>query len=294
MVLDTIQLETFLKIIEHKNFSKAAEILNVTQPTVTARIKKLEEELCCTLFEREGKNATLTKEGEIFIEYATSILTYMDHSKEATSSSNYPRIRVGIAPGFSYSFISELISSIISIDKLDVSIFEGEDSGRLNEQLVTGEFDLVLTRNFYTNKSDFISEHLFDDKIVLICGENHRLAHQKIVKPADLQGETLICYQRHTPLWTAIEQQLVGISGIKRIEVGNNEMLKSVVGSGIGVGITTSLGVNDVETNKLIVKDIKGIENIPNKVYVQYRKNSLIEQPVKKIIYSIINHELGK
>ncbi|WP_041580572.1 LysR family transcriptional regulator [Bacillus sp. 1NLA3E] len=292
--MDTIQLETFLKIIEHKNFSKAAEILNVTQPTVTARIKKLEEELCCTLFEREGKNANLTKEGQIFIEYASSILTYMNHSKEATSSSNFPKIRVGIAPGFSYSFISDLISSIISIDKLDVSIFEGKDSGLLNEQLVNGEFDLVITRNFYTNRSDFISEHLFDDKLVLICGKNHRLAHKKNVKPSDLQGETLICYQRHTPLWTAIEQQLVGISGIKRIEVGNNEMLKSVVGSGIGIGITTFLGVDDVKTNNIIVKDIKGIENIPNKVHVQYRKNPLIEQPVKKMIYSIINHEIDK
>ncbi|MEH7083608.1 LysR family transcriptional regulator [Neobacillus drentensis] len=292
--MDTSQLETFLKIIEYKNFSKAAEVLNVTQPTVTARIKKLEEELCCTLFEREGKHAALSKEGEIFIEYAHSILTYMNHSKEATSSSNYPKIRVGFAPGFSYSFISELISSIISIVNLDVSIFEGEDSGRLNEQLIAGEFDLVITRNFHTSKSDFISEHLFDDKLVLICGENHRFANYKNVKPADLQGETLICYQRHTPLWTAIEQQLVCVSSIKRIEVGNNEMLKSVVGSGIGVGITTSLGVDDVETNKIIVKDIKAVENIPNKVYVQYRRNSLIEKPVKKIIYSIINHELDK
>ncbi|MEK4198002.1 LysR family transcriptional regulator [Cytobacillus sp. FSL K6-0265] len=290
--MDTNQLETFITIIQYKNFSKAADVLNVTQPTVTARIKKLEEELCCTLF--EGKNATLTKEGEIFIEYATSILTYMKHSKEATSTSNYPKIRVGFAPGFSYSFISELISSIISIDNLDVSIFEGEDSSRLNDQMLSGKFDLVFTRNFFTNKSNFIFEHLFDDKLVLICGENHRLVDKDIILPSDLQGETLICYQRHTPLWTAIEQQLVGILNIKRIEVGNNEMLKTVVGSGIGVGITPTLGIDQVENSKIRVKPIHGIENIPNKVYVQYRKNSLIEQPVKKMIYSIINHEIDK
>jgi LysR family transcriptional regulator, regulator of the ytmI operon len=49
------------------------------------------------------------------------------------------------------------------------------------------------------------------------------------ISPEDLEGETLICYQRHTPLWAEIEKQLIGISNIKRIEVGNNEMVKTVV-----------------------------------------------------------------
>ena len=82
--MDTNQLETFLAIIEYSNYSRAAEFLNVTQPTVTARIKNLEHELNCKLFDREGKNVSLTKEGEVFVEYATSILTYMEHSNEAT------------------------------------------------------------------------------------------------------------------------------------------------------------------------------------------------------------------
>ena len=107
-----------------------------------------------------------------------------------------------------------------------------------------------------------------------------------------MEGETLICYQRHTPLWYEIEQQLVGVPNIKRIEVGNNEMVKAVVGNGVGIGITASLGINEVDKMKIVSKNIKQIENIPNQVYVQYRKNSLIEPAIKKIIYSIINHEI--
>ena len=292
--MDTTQLETFLTVIKYKNYSKAAETLNVTQPTVSARIKNLENELTCRLFEKEGKNFTLSKEGEIFVEYATNILTYMNHSKEVTKTFKYPNIKVGFCPGFSYSFITELITSIIAMDKLDISIFEGEDSIHLNEQILSGEFDLVFTRNIITQKPNFISEYLFDDKLVLICGENHRLAHHSTVLPEDLQGETLICYRRHTPLWTAIEQKLIGVPNIKRIEVGNNEMVKKVVESGIGVGITTLLGIDDINNKKIIVKEINEISDLPNKVYVQYRENSLIEQPIKKMIYSIINHEMVK
>jgi LysR family transcriptional regulator, regulator of the ytmI operon len=74
--------------------------------------------------------------------------------------------------------------------------------------------------------------------------------------------------------------------------VGNNEMVKSIVGSGIGLGITTSLSINEYDRMKVVMKRIKNVENIPNSIYVQYRKNSLIEQPIKKIIYSVINHEI--
>ena len=104
----------------------------------------------------------------------------------------------------------------------------------------------------------------------------------------------MICYQRHTPLWSEIEQQLVGVPDIKRIEVGNNEMVKTVVGNGVGVGITASIGINDIDKKKLVVKRIKKIEDIPNQIYVQYRENSLIEHHIKKIIYSIINHEINQ
>jgi LysR family transcriptional regulator, regulator of the ytmI operon len=290
--VDTIQLETFFSVIEHKNFSKAAEILNVSQPTVSARIKNLEYELDCSLFEKDKKNITLTKEGTVFLNYAKNILINMKHAKEATRYSRYHQIKVGFSPGFSYSFITQLITSISSIENIEVSIYEGKDSHILNEQIISGEMDLVLTRNVISHKPYIVSEFLFDDKLVLICGKEHRLAKVDHITPEDLAGETLICYQRHTPIWAEIEHQLIGVNNIKRIQVGNNEMVKSVVGNGVGIGITAFIGINESEKNNLVVKDIKKIGEIPNKVFVQYRENLLIEKPIKKIIYSIIDHEL--
>lgn len=259
---------------------------------MTARIKNLESELVCNLFERVGRDIILSNEGVIFLEYATSILTYISHSKEVTKSSKYPNIRVGFSPGYSYSFITELLASIISIDNLGITIIEGEDSVSLNEQILSGELDLVFTRNVLSQKPELISEYLFDNKIIAVFGESHPLAKQKVITLDDLQDETIISYSRNTTFWTEIEQQLIGIPNIKRIEVGNNEMLKKIVESGLGIGITPSLGIDKTIDSRLIVKDIQEIGNIPNKVYVQYRKNSLIAKPIKNIIYSIINHEL--
>ncbi|WP_428912017.1 LysR family transcriptional regulator [Niallia sp. Krafla_26] len=290
--MDTVQLETFFAVITHKNFSRAAEALNVSQPTVSARIKNLEYELACKLFEKDGKNVTLSKEGKIFLEYAKNIMANMKHSLEATRHSKYQHIKVGFSPAFSYSYFTELINSILSIENIEVSIYEGKDSLSLNEMFMDRELDLIFTRNSYTQQPDIVSEFLFDGQLVLICGKNHHFMDKEIILPEDLEGETLICYQRHTAIWAEIEEQLVGVPNIKRFEVGNNEMVKSIVGSGIGVGITTALSLNEYDRMKVETKQLKKIDMIPNNIYVQYRKNSLIEEPVKKIIYSVINHEI--
>jgi DNA-binding transcriptional LysR family regulator len=292
--MDQTQLETFLTIAEYKSYSKAAEVLNVTQPTVTARIKNLEKELVCQLFERVGREIVLSKEGHIFIEYATSILTYINHSKEVTRSSKYPNIRIGFSPGYSYSFITELVNCVESFDNLGITIIEGEDSVTLNEQILSGEFDLVFTRNILSHKPELVSEYLFENNLIAVVGKNHPLVNKEQLTLDDLEGETIIGYRRKTPLWTEIEQQLIGIPNIKRIEVGNNEMLKKIVESGLGIGITPSLGIDEKLDNNLVVKKVEGITNIPNKVYVQYRKNSVIVKPIKQIIYTMINHELEK
>ncbi|WP_428908224.1 LysR family transcriptional regulator [Niallia sp. Krafla_26] len=290
--MDTSQIETFLAIIEYSNYSRAAESLNVTQPTVTARIKNLETELNCKLFNRDGKNVTLTDEGKVFVEYATSILTYMNHSKEATMTTSKPSLKIGISPGFSYSFISNLIQSVKSIDNLNLKIVEGKDSVSLNEQILAGEFDLVFTRNIVSHKSDLVSEFIFNDRFVLIVGKDHPLAKKEDLSLSDLENETLIWYRRKTALLANVEKQLIGVPNIKHIEVDNSEMQKKVIGSGVGVGITLLLGVDESDDN-LVVKNIKALDQLPNKVYVQYRNKLLIDRPIKQIIYSIINHEMS-
>ena len=69
-----VQLETFLKVSETKNFTLAASSLGYAQSTVTTQIKQLEEELGCLLFERLGKTIVLTSAGERLVSYAEKLL----------------------------------------------------------------------------------------------------------------------------------------------------------------------------------------------------------------------------
>ncbi|WP_087973254.1 LysR family transcriptional regulator [Oceanobacillus rekensis] len=284
------QLHTFLTVAKYKSYSKAAVVLNVTQPTITSRIKALEDILSCELFKRIGHEIFLTQEGNMFIDYAENILVYMKHSKEITNQVKDPVIKVGFSPGYSYSFIIELLKTIKLIGKIDIQVIES-DSVSLNELALSGEVDLIFTRDVLLNNHDIISEYLFDNNLVIALPESHHLCQKQTLHIEDLSEETIISYKRNSYLWNLIDKQLMGAQNITRIDVDHNEMLFKAVASEIGIGIIPMLGIDKQYESEVEIREISEISNIPNKVYVQYRKNDRIENIAKKIIYSIINHK---
>ncbi|MCQ6279943.1 LysR family transcriptional regulator [Bacillus sp. EB600] len=289
--MDTNQLETFLTIAELKSFSKAAEILNITQPTVTARIKNLENELNCYLFQRQGKDVTVTPQGQIFFEYCSKIINYMNNAKDAIDQSKAPILKIGFCSGLSSSFILESISTLKS-DQLKVNVTEGENSAALINKVKNGSIDAVFVRNLVSYDDDLVTEYLFDDLFVLITGKNHRLADQENITLDDLIYETLICYSPDHPIWSSIEQKLTRLQQVSRLEVENNDMLKTFVKNNWGISFSPLLGIDESEKDQIATKEIKEISEVPNKVYVIYRKNSLTESYIKKMVYSFINHQM--
>lgn len=290
--MDQMQIETFLMIVKSRSFSKAADELNITQPTVTARIKNLENELNCKLFKKSGKDMVVTKEGDIFIEYATKILHYMKQSIEMIDQSKTPIINVGFCPGLASSFIFETIGTLK--DDLTISITEGEDSSILMDQVKKGEMDLIFVRNLVSDDPELVSEFLFEDKFVLIIGKDHRLVEKEYITLNDLLYETLICYSPDHPIWKKIDQKLKGISDLHRIQVKNNDTLKTFVKKNWGISFSPMLGIDENEIDSIIPKEISEISDIANEVYVVYRKNAGIEKYIKKMVYSFINHGIVK
>ncbi|MBM7599200.1 DNA-binding transcriptional LysR family regulator [Virgibacillus halotolerans] len=285
------QLQSFLTIAKYRSYSKAAVALNVTQPTITFRIKALEDILGCKLFSRSGHEIFLTKEGNMFIEYAKNISFYMNQSKEITNILKDPIIKVGFSPGYSYSFIVELLKLIKSIGGIDIKVIEGYDSVDLNKRALAGEVDLIFTREALPNSHDIISEYLFDSNPVVIIPKSHPLNNKQDLCIEDLDGETIISFKRDSPFWELIDEQLIGVQNATRIDVDNNEMLIQAVVNEIGIGIAPELGIDEKYRSEIKIHKIKEIHDIPNKVIVQYRKSSQISSLAKKLIYSVINYK---
>lgn len=81
-------IESFLYVVKYKSIHKAANALYLTQPTVSARIKSLEDSLGITLFHREGRSISLTESGKEFIPFATNIVESYYESKKYLNRNN--------------------------------------------------------------------------------------------------------------------------------------------------------------------------------------------------------------
>ena len=285
------QLETFLTVAESKSFSKAAEILGVTQPTVTSRIKTLENTLEFSLFTRDGHEISLTKEGGLFLEYAKNILVNIRHAKEIKNIVKSPEIKVGFSPGYAYSFIIETLKAVKALGNINVQIIDGFSSEMLYEKVVSGDLDLIFTREVSHENPNIESEYLFDNHLVVVLPTDHPLIEKHPLHIEDLSNETIFSYKRNSELWNMIDNQLIKAQNINRIDLENNEMLLNAVANGLGIGIIPELGVDQKYKKKICIASINELRKIPNKVYVRYRKHSYIEKLAKKIIYAVINHK---
>ena len=109
---DIRQLQFFVEIARYKNFTKAAEALNVAQPAVSMSIQKLEDELESVLFNRKSRQVSLTSEGEVFFVHAQKILEDVNAAGMEMADLKGLKtgeVRLGIPPMMSTYFFPAII-----------------------------------------------------------------------------------------------------------------------------------------------------------------------------------------
>lgn len=240
--MDNEQLLTFIAVSELKNYSRAADHLNITQPAVTARIQKLEMELDCKLFNRNGKKIILTEEGKVLLPFARKIVNYMNEAKQTVDLLKVPSLSIGLSPAISESLIFQVLSRMKEEGDLLFDIVEAEDSVQISRMISEGQIDIGIIRNVvpFTNLE---AKSLFHEKLKFIVGKEHELAQKEEIKLKDLIGQTMICYRRQTPIAIKIDERLVGVENLQRIEVGGFEMVKLMVKNNWGFGIIPELAL---------------------------------------------------
>ena len=240
--LDSEQLLTFITVNEFNNYSKAAEQLNLTQPAVTARIQKLEAELDCKLFNRDGKKILLTNEGNTLLPFAKKIVNYMNEAKQTLDQLKIPGISIGISPGISVSIVLEILDALHDQTALTFDLHEAEDSYKISRMIYDGKIDIGIVRDIIPI-TNFEYIHLLNEKLIFVVGNNHPLAQKKEIKLDDLIGHTQVCYRRDTPIAIQIDENLIGVENLHRIEVGSFEIVKSMVKNNWGFAIMPELAL---------------------------------------------------
>lgn len=182
-------LKYFLAIAKEENMSRAAEILHITQPTLSKQIKDLEEELGKKLFKRSNYSMHLTAEGQILYKRARDIVSLADETVDELKSMTEPtggNVNIGAAESDSIKYLARIIKQLQEESAgITVNIYSG-DSEMVEYKLDRGQLDFaVVVREFDVNKYSFLKLP-YTDKFGLITRRDNPLSKKKQITADDL------------------------------------------------------------------------------------------------------------
>lgn len=239
-----------LAVAEYLNFRRAARALGISQSSISARIKTLEEDLGILLFERSTRGVRLTEAGRLFVERVAVGVDHLDHAVKTAgmaASGECGRLRIGIHALIPRSFLAELIGRYKEDHPgIEVEITEGAIRDTVM-QLRADRLDMVFAAGA-PELPDCHSRRIWTESLMAVLPEQHRQAGQEAVSWDDLAGETFLV--RHGGTGPQVNDHILlrltgrwPVPSILRFVVGRGTLL-SMVGQGFGitiVGAATSL-----------------------------------------------------
>lgn len=194
--MELLQLKYFQTVAYTEHISKAAKQLNIAQPSLSLTIKRLEDELGTTLFDRKGRNIRLSSTGKILLKHVNKIFTEIENAKmeiQSQDQDNSSTIKISISnPRFLKGLISEYITRYPNT-KIQQGI--GVKSEILTS-LKKGDIDLGIACPPITDE-EIASCVLVDEDIVLVLPLNHKLAGKSEILLSEVANESFISLANH-------------------------------------------------------------------------------------------------
>ena len=191
------QLIYFQAVCKHDGISRAAEALNISQPSISNAIRELEREFDLVLFTRQYRKLLLTEEGAKLLSLTEDLLSRVDTINRVMLGMKNKRtvLRLGVPPMIGTSILPKLYTEFFATrPQLDVQITE--DGGkRLAQLLSDGEIDMAFLPHSEPVDSEFLSVQLMQLQHLCCVNRNHRLAGRSYVTPEDLSNESIVLFK---------------------------------------------------------------------------------------------------
>lgn len=234
------QIKYFMALAETLNFTRAAEVSNVTQPALTRAIKNLEAELGGPLFHRERNKTHLSELGRMMFPYFDSIQMSADDAKNTAKSLgqlDHGRLKIGIMCTIGPATISNFLMRFyreypeIRLDVIDMS------AAALSEKLANGDLEIALFAAPGELDGRFHGLPLFDERFVLVVPHDHRLTKLSTVPCRELDGEAYV-NRANCEYNDAVDEQFLrqGIRTRKVFSSERDDWVLGMIKAGMGFG----------------------------------------------------------
>ena len=271
------QLEAFVQVASHRSFSKAAEVLYLTQPSVTARIQSLEKELNEELFERTGRSVRLTDAGTAFLPYAERVLKDVQEGRDALESlrqGDFGNLRLGSALTISTYVLPRILKTFRArYPGVDVSIRTGR-SDQVLEMLLGDEVQVGIVRALVHH--DVETVHLYDDEVVLVADPGHPFARTRSADIEQVGQQPLIFFDKGSSYYGLVHGVFrdAGVVPRHAMELDSMEATKKMVEEGLGIAILPRVSVErELKLGLLVDIEITGVPRIRRQIALVYRRN---------------------
>lgn len=265
------QLRILKAIATEKSFTKAAEILYISQPSLSKQIKTLEKNLGIILINRESNKIFLTENGKVFLQYSERILALCEESCRALINLKNGD-RGSLTIGTSQTIGTYLMPQILSLfaqnyPQINLKI-KVNSTSLVIKNIVKQEIDIALIEGEIPNKlkKNLIIKYFVKDEINLIISTMHPLAQKKKINKEDLYYLNFITLNSNSTIQKFINNILVKnqieTKQLKIImELNSIEGIKTAVSLGLGAAFISSSAIEKelkLETIKILtIKDIQ-------------------------------------
>lgn len=295
--MDLAQLEIFLSIAEEKSFSRAAEKMLRTQPALSIAIKRLEEELGETLFDRSSKSGTLTEAGKILYSYAQQMINLRDEARDAIGELRgmyRGRLTIGANESTSLYLLPELLMEYRrKHPHIKIEVFRNV-SERIPSEVLERNLDFGFL-SYDPMNPQLQSIEIYRDELTLVVPPRHPLAKRRQVTVRDLGEEQFVAHNVKTPSRTRIfelfaeHQTPLNIC----IELATLETIKEFVRLNAGIAILPRLAVADeIKSGKLVEVPVKGMK-IEKALRLVFRRESSLSHAARSFLEIVRNSKLA-
>lgn len=277
--MDLGQIEAFVQVSAHNSFSRAAEVLQLTQPSITARIQSLERELGEELFERGGRGVRLTDSGLAFLPYAERVLQTVAEGRDIIDevrNIELGSIHLGSALTISTYVLPHVLHTFRQrYSGVDVSIRTGR-SEQVLAMLQADEVQVGLVRSL--SHQDIETVHLYDDEIVLIVNPDHPFAARGDATVEEIAGEPIVLFDRGSSYFGLTHGffRQAGVVPNIAMELDSLEATKRMVEEGLGIALVPLMTIErELQVGRLAkieMVDAPSLKRPVSLIYKRHRK----------------------
>ena len=276
MNIDLELYRVFYVVAKNKNMTRASEELFISQPAISQSIKKLEEQLGGTLFQRSNKGMELTEEGKMFYDYISGALELIDNAEnEFTSFKELDKgeIKIGCSTTLTKLVLLDALNDFHKdYPNISIKIDNALTSSLIND-LKLGKLDMVIFNDSGIKESGVHLEKLLDLKQGFIY--NPDFFSDNISNLSDINILPLILQKNNSNSRQLLNQIALehGVILNPKMEVVSQELISEFVNIGLGVGF---VNLDIAKKNKHHFKELSINKSLPSQaLYLATNKNIL-------------------